>query len=119
MSDGFRRKVVSTNEMQTEEMLGSTELSILSAQLSFSSFGAGLDSIVHARKHIDGISATLWSMIPLTIRSAHGNEKAGEMLDILMDQLPVQMEKYMDMLVLIGEEADKERIKRDAENVAG
>lgn len=112
MSDGFKKMLVSTAD-DSESLLGRVELSILSAQLAFSSFGAGLDSVVHARKHIDGITATLWSMIPMTIRAAKGNGAALQTLDMLLEQLPKQLEKYMSILDIIEEEAKKEK-KDDA-----
>lgn len=102
-SPGFRKTLL-TNELSTEELLGSMLVSKITSITSFSSFGAGNDVIFEVMKSVEGVSSNMWSLVPLTIRAASGNAEAKEIHELMIKQISEQLNRFMEVLKDIEEQ---------------
>jgi hypothetical protein len=77
-----------------QEEVGVNAYSILTSQLAFSSMGADKKTLFSLKRKIDGISATLWSIL---IFSFQREKEEIETLSILKKQLEHEIKTILDL----------------------
>jgi hypothetical protein len=80
-----------------EEIDGNILKSIISSKLKLRDMGMGLDCILLINRHIEGIAASLWSHIPLQIRSMEGDKDSEKTLDLLDKQFCKQLDDFFGL----------------------
>lgn len=96
-------KVLESEVGNTRELLGLTEISILSSITAMARDGASLDIIELVNQKVAGISATIWSMFPIANEVGSGDKKARETLQFLENQLKNEV---MNLISICKELAD-------------
>jgi len=108
---------VHTEDLDSDEEIDGTIMkSIISSKLKLHQFGMGLDCILLINRHIEGIRSTLWSYIPLEIRSIQGDEKAEKMLQRMETQLDKQLNDFIGLAEQFSKQAKE--FKDDEDVVA-
>jgi hypothetical protein len=73
------------------EILGTIQESIMSSQIVFAKEGACLGAVLKMRNLIDGVSASLWSVVALTVQIKNGKTDMQPMLDNMDVQINHQL----------------------------
>jgi hypothetical protein len=101
------KKVMQSDLSSPNEVLGAMQESIISCIISFHDSGADMPTIMAMKEKVDGVSATMWSLLSMAIQAGNNDEKINETITFLQNQFETEVitfKKIVSGLIKVSKE---------------
>lgn len=96
-------RLIKQKDLDSPELrLGASTLSITSSMAELIKVGVDTQSLFTIKEHIDGLSASLWAIMVMTIKAAHGDKE----MELKVDEFDLQVNKQLEEIHIIQQDLD-------------